>query len=132
MLFPGAELGGRYLLEELIATGGMGEVWRGIDPSLQRRVAVKVLLPSLVADAAFITRFRTEARMMAALRHPGIVQVYDYGQDALPDGGTLDYLVMEFVDGTPLSTALRQPARRDPRRVMEIVAEATGGAAGRP
>ena len=63
---------------------------------------------------------------------PGIVQVYGYGQDAMPDGGTLDYLVMEFVDGTPLSTALRQPARRDPRRVMEIVAEATGGAAGRP
>jgi len=124
MLFPGAELGGRYLLEDLIAAGGMGEVWRGVDPSLQRRVAVKVLLPSLVADAAFITRFRTEARMMAALRHPGIVQVYDYGQDALPDGGMLDYLVMEFIDGTPLSTALRQAGTFGPRQTMEIVAQA--------
>jgi len=124
MLFPGAELNGRYLLEELIAAGGMGEVWRGVDRSLRRRVAVKVLLPSLVADAAFITRFRTEARTMAALGHPGIVQVYDYGQDALPDGGTLDYLVMEFIDGTPLSTAVQQAGTLGARRTLKIVAQA--------
>jgi len=124
VLLPETVLNGRYLLEDLIAAGGMGEVWSGVDPSLGRRVAVKVLLPSLLADAAFITRFRTEARTMAALRHPGIVQVYDYGQDTQPDSGTLDYLVMEFIDGTPLSTALRQAGRLSPQRTMEIVAQA--------
>ena len=123
MLHPGVVLNGRYLLEERIAAGGMGEIWRGVDTSLQRRIAVKVLLPFLVSDSAFITRFRTEARMMAALRHPGIVQVYDGGQAVLP-GGALDFLVMEFIEGTPLSASLQQSGRLGPRQTLEIVAQA--------
>jgi len=123
MLQPGAVLNGRYLLEERIAAGGMGEIWRGVDTSLHRRIAVKVLLPFLVSDAEFITRFRTEARMMAALRHPGIVQVYDGGQAVLA-GGTIDYLVMEFIEGTPLSAMLQQSGRLDPRQTLEMIAQA--------
>jgi eukaryotic-like serine/threonine-protein kinase len=123
MLRPGAMLNGRYLLEERIAAGGMGEVWRGVDTSLHRRIAVKVLLPFLVSDSTFITRFRTEARLMAALRHPGIVQVYDGGQAVL-DGGTLDFLVMELIEGTPLSTSILREGRLGPRQTLEIVAQA--------
>ena len=123
MLQPGAVLNGRYLLEERIAAGGMGEIWRGVDTSLHRRIAVKVLLPFLVSDAEFITRFRTEARMMAALRHPGIVQVYDGGQATLP-GGPIDFLVMEFIEGTPLSTMLQQSGRLGARQTLEMMAQA--------
>jgi serine/threonine-protein kinase len=123
MLRPDIMLNGRYMLAERIAAGGMGEVWCGVDTSLQRRIAVKVLLPFLVSDSAFITRFRTEARLMAALRHPGIVQVYDGGQAVLA-GGTIDYLVMEFIEGTPLSTSIQHAGRLDPRQTLQIVAQA--------
>lgn len=97
MLSSEVVLSGRYRLDERVATGGMGDVWRASDLVLGRQVAVKVLLPALVSDPDFIARFRAEARIMAALRHPGIVQVFDCGADDLPDGGRADYLVMEFV-----------------------------------
>ncbi len=73
---------GRYRLDEHIAGGGMGDVWRGIDEVLGRTVAVKILLPSLVAEPGFAERFRDEARTMATINHPGVVNVYDYGADA--------------------------------------------------
>ncbi|GIF01381.1 serine/threonine-protein kinase [Paractinoplanes rishiriensis] len=118
MLAPGQLLNDRYRLDERIAAGGMGEVWRGTDVLLHRGVAVKVLLPKLMADAEFITRFRTEARMMAALRHPGIVQVYDYAESAP------DYLVMEYVDGIPLSTMVRAAGGLGVPETLTIVAQA--------
>src|SRR5690349_9845905 len=102
MLDPGLTLGGRYTLVALIARGGMGEVWRADDTVLDRRVAVKVLLPNLAADPGFSARFRAEARAMAALSHPGIVEIYDYGQT---DG--IAYLVMQFVPGESLSSLVR-------------------------
>jgi len=116
-------LSDRYRLTERIAAGGMGEVWRGADLLLHRPIAVKVLLPALMADAEFITRFRTEARLMAALRHAGIVQVYDYGENATIDGRRLDYLVMEFVDGTPLSKRIQQAGRLGLAETLTIVAQ---------
>ncbi|RLP90513.1 serine/threonine protein kinase [Micromonospora sp. BL4] len=117
-------LSGRYRLDERVATGGMGDVWRASDLVLGRQVAVKVLLPALVSDPDFIARFRAEARIMAALRHPGIVQVYDCGEDDLPDGGRADYLVMEFVDGEPLSRRIEAAGRLDVAETMSIVAQA--------
>ena len=112
-------LSDRYRLTTRIAAGGMGAVWRGIDLLLHRDVAIKVLLPNLTADQEFITRFRREARMMAALRHPGIVQVYDYGEKA-----PVDYLVMEFVEGTSLAQHIQQTGRLSPAATMTIVAQA--------
>jgi serine/threonine-protein kinase len=103
VISPGLALNDRYQLTERVAAGGMGEVWRGIDRLLHREIAVKVLLPTLMSDAEFITRFRTEARMLAALRHAGIVQVYDYGENAQVGGSRIDYLVMEYVDGISIS-----------------------------
>ena len=96
-------LGGRYELQELIATGGMGQVWRGRDLLLQRSVAVKVLRSEYADDPTFLARFRNEARHAAALSHPNIATVLDYGEGS--DDGTgehLAYLVMELVEGAPL------------------------------
>ncbi|TDC36389.1 serine/threonine protein kinase [Micromonospora sp. 15K316] len=124
MLSSEVVLSGRYRLDERVATGGMGDVWRGTDQVLGRQVAVKVLLPSLVSDPDFIARFRAEARIMAALRHPGIVQVFDCGEDELPDGGRADYLVMEFVDGEPLSKRIEAAGKLGVAETMSVVAQA--------
>ncbi|MEU4681233.1 serine/threonine-protein kinase [Micromonospora sp. NPDC023737] len=124
MLSSEVVLSGRYRLDERVATGGMGDVWRGTDQVLGRQVAVKVLLPALVSDPDFIARFRAEARIMAALRHPGIVQVFDCGEDDLPDGGRADYLVMEFVDGEPLSKRIEAAGKLGVSETMSIVAQA--------
>ncbi|MEV6345376.1 serine/threonine-protein kinase [Actinoplanes sp. NPDC051851] len=123
MLVPGVVLNGRYQLTQRIAAGGMGEVWRGTDLLLHREIAVKVLLEALMSDAEFMKRFRAEARMMAALKHPGIVQVYDYGENAAVDGQQLDYLVMEFIDGTPLSKRLQQAGRMSAAETMQMMAQ---------
>src|SRR5688500_11793746 len=81
MLKPGVLLGNRYRLDERIAGGGMGDVWRGTDEVLGRTVAVKILLPALLDEPGFAERFRGEARTMATINHPGVVDVYDYGSD---------------------------------------------------
>jgi serine/threonine protein kinase len=73
-------LGGRYELQRLIATGGMGQVWRGRDRMLDRLVAVKVLRSEYADDPTFLARFRAEARHAAALSHPNIATVLDYGE----------------------------------------------------
>ncbi|MEU3457322.1 protein kinase [Micromonospora sp. NPDC006766] len=124
MLTRGVVLSDRYRLNERIATGGMGAVWKCTDTLLDREVAVKVLLPSLVADPEFTTRFHAEARMMAALRHPGIVQVHDFGSATLADESQVSYLVMEYVDGDPLVTWVRRAGRLDPASTMSVVAQA--------
>jgi eukaryotic-like serine/threonine-protein kinase len=124
VLSSGVLIDGRYRLDERLATGGMGDVWRATDVSLGRTVAVKVLLPTLLADPTFGTRFRSEARMLAALHHPGVVRVYDYGEGTVPEGGPIVYLVMEYVEGEPLSHLLAEGERLPPVDTMAIVAQA--------
>ncbi|MDO5619732.1 protein kinase domain-containing protein [Kocuria sp.] len=94
-------LGGRYALTERIAIGGMGEVWKAKDKVLGRTVAVKILKEEYTGDPTFLQRFRAEARHTALLNHPGVANVYDYGED---DGSA--YLVMELVPGEPLSNII--------------------------
>ena len=120
MISPGTMLGGRYRLEERIASGGMGDVWRCVDDVLGRTVAVKILLPSLLEEAGFTERFRVEARTMATINHPGVVDIYDYGSD--PTAGA--YLVMEYVEGDALSRTLSRVGRLTPARTMALVAQA--------
>jgi eukaryotic-like serine/threonine-protein kinase len=120
MISPGTVLGGRYRLEERIASGGMGDVWRCVDDVLGRTVAVKILLPSLLEEPGFTERFRGEARTMATINHPGVVDIYDYGSD--PATGA--YLVMEYVDGDALSRTLARVGRLTPARTMALVAQA--------
>jgi serine/threonine-protein kinase len=98
-------LGDRYELHQLIAAGGMGQVWRGTDIALHRSVAVKVLRSEYTGDPSFLARFRAEAQHAASLSHPNIAAVFDYGEEIAQDGTgeTLAYLVMELVEGEPLS-----------------------------
>src|SRR6266705_1164591 len=120
MVSGGTVLGGRYKLVERIASGGMGDVWRGTDEVLGRTVAVKILLPSLLEEPGFAERFRGEARTMATINHPGVVDVYDYGSD--PTVGA--YLVMEYVEGDALSRTLGRVSRLTPGRTMALIAQA--------
>ena len=113
-------LDGRYALIERIATGGMGEVWRGADQILGRPVAIKMLAAMHADDEQFRARFRAEARYASSLSHPGITRVFDYGEHS-PLGGP--YLVMELVDGQPLSEILERYGRLDPYVVLDIVAQ---------
>jgi serine/threonine protein kinase len=122
VLRSGVLLSNRYRLEDRVATGGMGDVWRATDEVLGRTVAVKVLLPELLRDPGFLTRFRAEARMMAALHHPGVVRVYDYGEDTV-DGDRADYLVMEYVDGEPLSQRIEAAGRLGVGETLSVVAQ---------
>src|SRR5215831_1960766 len=120
MISPGTMLGGRYRLEERIASGGMGDVWRCVDDVLGRTVAVKVLLPSLLEETGFTERFRAEARTMATINHPGVVDIYDYASDSTVGA----YLVMEYVEGDALSRTLSRVGRLTPARTMALVAQA--------
>ncbi|MEV4809589.1 serine/threonine-protein kinase [Micromonospora avicenniae] len=119
MLSPGVQLGNRYRLDERIASGGMGDVWRGTDQVLGRTVAVKSLLPALLDEPGFAERFRGEARTMATINHPGVVDVYDFGNDQ-----QIAFLVMEYVEGDPLSATLSRVGRLTPARTMALVAQA--------
>ncbi|WP_051246791.1 serine/threonine-protein kinase [Nocardioides halotolerans] len=119
----------RYRLDARIATGGMGEVWRATDTSLGRPVAVKVLKSEYADDPLFRSRFEVEARHAASLHHPGVASVYDVGESALlgrEDGSGLPrpFLVMELVDGQPLSALLRGGRPLDPEVVRDLMAQA--------
>ena len=99
-LGAGAKLSG-YEVLEYIGRGGMGFVYRAKQAGLDRVVALKVLAPRLAASPEFAARFNREAKALAALSHPNIVQIHDYGQE-----GELYFLVMEYVDGTSLRRVL--------------------------
>jgi hypothetical protein len=98
----------RYQLIEPVGSGGMSVVWHAVDEILGRQVAVKLLAPSLGADPAFPRRLLTEARAVAALNHPHITSVHDFGVHRAADGQWTPYLVMELLDGERLSDVLRR------------------------
>ncbi|MFJ3218286.1 protein kinase [Kitasatospora sp. NPDC086801] len=104
----GTVLADRYRLVDLLGGGSMGDVWLAEDEVLGRRVAVKVVKPALLDESGFAERFHAEARVMAQLRHPGIVGVYDYGHSAVDGRPSVGYLVMELIDGEPLSAVLER------------------------
>jgi eukaryotic-like serine/threonine-protein kinase len=115
-------LAGRYELVELLATGGMGQVWRARDLLLHRTVAVKVLRSEFTGDETFLARFRAEAQHAAVLAHENIAAVHDYGEvPALDGSGQLAFLVMELVDGEPLSQLLAREGRLDAQRTLALL-----------
>ena len=102
MVVPGDAvlLAGRYRLQDRIAGGGAGEVWRAADAVLGRAVAVKLLRPEYAGNGEVLARFRAEPRYAALVCHPGVVPVHDYGPGG-PVGAP--FLVMELVDGPSLA-----------------------------
>ena len=123
----GVTLSGRYRLQRLIATGGMGQVWEAVDSRLGRRVAVKVLKAEFSSDPEFVERFRAEARTVAMLNHPGIASVYDYGETDMDGEGRTAYLVMELVNGEPLNSVIKRTGRLSLRHALDML-EQTGRA----
>jgi serine/threonine-protein kinase len=107
-------LGARYQLGEMIGTGGMADVYIAQDQRLSREVAVKILRSDLAKDPTFVSRFRKEAKAAAGLNHPGIVAVYDSGEDPAP------YIVMELVSGHTLRELIHGGERLQLDRALEI------------
>ncbi len=110
--------GHRYRVTEKIGSGGMAEVYKAVDETLGRTVAVKVLHPRYAADPGFAARFRQEAQAAANLQSPYIVNIYDWGQD-----GETYYIVMEYCRGTDLKSIIESKGSLDSRRVAEIGAQ---------
>ncbi len=112
---------GRYELQELVGSGGTGSVRRAHDTLLDRPVAVKMLRGG-GADETVRARMRAEAQLAGALHHPGIAQVYDYGEDTSGDEPA-PYIVMQYVEGTSLWQVLRDRRTLPAAEVMDIVAQ---------
>ncbi|MGZ8650487.1 MAG: protein kinase domain-containing protein [Solirubrobacteraceae bacterium] len=104
-----------YYIEERIARGGMGLVYRAKHINLRRRAAMKIIAPELAEASGFRERFNREARIAAALQHPNIVTVYDAGEET----GLL-YLAMQYIEGSDLSAVLRSQGRLRPYRAIDV------------
>lgn len=111
----GAVLDRRYRIDAPIARGGMSMVFRGVDTRLGRQVAIKVMDPKFAGDPQFLTRFEFEARAVAGLKHPSLVEVYDQGVD-----GEYPFLVMELVQGGTLRELLRERGPMPPHAVRAV------------
>jgi len=116
----------RYRLDERIAAGGMGEVWRGTDLRLKRPVAIKMLHPGLSDNEEFRARFVSEATLVAALNTRSVAAVYDYGEEETADG-TRAYLIMELVSGQSLADLLREKGRLSVAETTSLVTAAAEG-----
>src|SRR5262245_32907986 len=107
-----------YRIVSKLGAGGMGEVYRATDLTLGRDVAIKVLPSMLTREPDRLARFEREAKLLAALNHPGIAQVYGFESATLPDGTTGSFLAMELVEGEDLAARLS----RGPIPIDEAVA----------
>ncbi|MFG3658860.1 Stk1 family PASTA domain-containing Ser/Thr kinase [Streptomyces sp. NPDC047706] len=112
----GQLLDGRYRVDARIAVGGMATVYRAVDTRLDRVLALKVMHPTLAVDASFVERFIREAKSVARLAHPNVVQVFDQGAD-----GAYVYLAMEYVSGCTLRDVLRERGALQPRAALDIL-----------
>jgi serine/threonine protein kinase len=111
---------GRYTELTLLGQGGMGAVYRAFDPSLQRTVAIKVMLGQ---NPEFLARFEREARAVAKLSHPNVVQVYDFGRDEQNN----PYFVMELLPGRSLDSLLKEKGPLPALKVVDVLRQAAEG-----
>ncbi|MFE3500654.1 serine/threonine-protein kinase [Kitasatospora sp. NPDC059160] len=125
MSSAGTVLGGRYTLVEKVGGGGMGSVWRAEDGVLARPVAVKILRADLFEDGTGLQRFRREAQLVAAVDHPGIVGVHDYGESGGDgDDAHCAYIVMDLIEGRPLDRVLEDDGPMSAERALRLLADA--------
>ncbi len=124
-LAPGTVLDGRWRIEALLGTGGMGAVYRAEHVHVGRKAAVKVLHADLSRSAAERDRFRREARVATRLRSPHVVEVLDFGEDA----AGRPYLAMELLEGEPLRAVLDREGRLAPERAVRLLRQLLDGLA---
>ena len=113
----GRSLNGRYKIDALLGQGGMSAVYRAYDPNLKRTVAIKLIHSHLLADEDFVSRFKREAAAVAALRHPNIVQVYDFDNE-----DQIHYMVLEFVPGETLQDRLKHLQKSETKMAFDQAA----------
>src|SRR6266545_3979713 len=118
----GQTLAGKYRIEKLIKTGGMGSVYRGKHVLMDKTVAIKVLRPSLAGDDAVVARFSREAKAASKISHPHAVSVTDFGE---AENGIV-FLVMEYLDGRTLKEIIRNEGPISLERVVEIIRQVAG------
>ena len=108
---------GEYQVQGVLGSGGMGRVYRGLQPIIGKPVAIKVLKPEVAADPSLVSGLIAEARAVNAIRHPGIVDIFSFGET--PDGR--QYVVMELVDGQPLDQYLLEHGKLSAQQVIDIL-----------
>jgi serine/threonine-protein kinase len=118
----GVTLAGKYLVEEMIKRGGMGAVYRGKHVLMDKRVAIKVLRPSLAMDDDVVARFSREAKAASRISHPHAVSVTDFGEG---ENGVV-FLVMEYLDGQTLKEVIKTDGAMSLERTAEIVRQVSG------
>lgn len=121
----GQVLDGRYRVESVLGQGGMGMVFRGVQTSVQRPVALKTLHPQLAMAPAFFERFRREAEIASRLHHPNIITIFDFGRT--PDG--LCYYVMEYLAGESLRQRVKREGPFTLRQAAAVLEQAAAGVA---
>jgi serine/threonine-protein kinase len=121
-LAPGTVLDGRYRIEEEIARGGMGIIYRATHITLELPRAVKLITPQFARDRRYLERFRIEATAAARIEHPNVVAVHDFGE---VDGSP--YLVMQYVEGTDLERLVAREGPLAPRRALGLLAQIADG-----
>ena len=109
-------IGNRYVLERKVAGGGMGAIWVALDSQLQRRVALKLMASEVITSSAARLQFEQEAKAVAQLRNPHVVQIHDYGVD-----GDTPYIVMELLEGEDLEARLERQGRMTPAVVLSLL-----------
>jgi len=110
----GRTLGGRYRIDSMLGRGGMSAVYKATDPNLKRTVAIKLIHEHLSTDPSFVQRFESEASAVASLRHPNIVQVFDFNND-----NNVYYMVLEFIPGETLQERLKRLVENEEQLPIE-------------
>src|ERR1700716_3592056 len=118
----GETLAGKYRIDERLSVGGMGTVYRGTHILMDKKVAIKVLRPSLAADPTIVARFSREARAASKISHPHALSVTDFGE---AENGVV-FLVMEYLDGKTLKEIIREEGPMPLPRVVEILRQVGG------
>ncbi|NUN15095.1 MAG: serine/threonine protein kinase [Myxococcales bacterium] len=118
--FIGTDIQGRFRVESKIGEGGMGAVYRAVQTSVGRPVAIKILLRALVKDEQFVRRFQNEALAVSRLEHPNTIRIFDFGQ---VDDATL-FFAMELLNGLPLQKVLKKEQRLSVARMLHVLEQA--------
>jgi protein kinase-like protein len=120
-LADGDEFAG-YRIERRLGRGGMGILYLGIEPGLDRRVALKLIAPEAAADAVFAKRFAEESRIAASIEHPNVVPIYAAGEE-----GGVPFIAMRFVAGSDLGARLARDGRLEPAAAVDLIAQLGNG-----